>query len=112
MIAVGALGCSFDELKSNTDGSGIAVYILHYKGDKLWDMGDKVYPDVIIKAVEEKIGQGLSERINKRKSLRKSLENLRKEIRNWWSWAIKRKREKEEGSEGWIAWDWASCSSK
>lgn len=51
VIAVGALGCSFDELKSNTDGSGIAVYILHYKGDKLWDMGDKTYPDIVIKAV-------------------------------------------------------------
>jgi predicted RNA-binding protein (TIGR00451 family) len=36
IIAVGALGCSLDELKKNADLSGIAVYILHYKGDKLW----------------------------------------------------------------------------
>ncbi len=44
VIAVGALGCSLDQLKVNADGGGIAAYILHYKGDKLWDMGSKVYP--------------------------------------------------------------------
>lgn len=44
VIGVGAMGCSLDELKKNTDGSGVAVYILHYRGDKLWDMGDKTYP--------------------------------------------------------------------
>ena len=36
MIAIGAMGCSFDELAKNTDGSGVAVYILHFKQDKLW----------------------------------------------------------------------------
>lgn len=55
IIAIGALGCSFDELKDNKDGSGVAAYILHYRGDKLWEMGDKEYPEVVIKAVEEKI---------------------------------------------------------
>ena len=55
VIAVGALGCSLDELKTKTDGNGIAVYILNFKGDKLWDMGSKVYPEVIVKAKEEKI---------------------------------------------------------
>jgi len=49
VVAIGAMGCSLDELKSNSDGSGIAVYILHYRGDKLWEMGNKVYPEVIIK---------------------------------------------------------------
>lgn len=53
VIAVGALGCSLDELKGNNDGSGIAVYILHFKGDKLWDMGSKAYPEVVIKGKEE-----------------------------------------------------------
>ena len=38
------MGCSLDELKKNADGSGVAVYILHYKGDRLWDMGGKQYP--------------------------------------------------------------------
>jgi hypothetical protein len=37
-------------MKNNNDGSGVAVYILHYKGDKLWDMGTKVYPEIIVKA--------------------------------------------------------------
>ena len=50
VIAIGAMGCSLEELKANTDGSGIAVYILHYRGDKLWDLGNKVYPEVIVKA--------------------------------------------------------------
>jgi predicted RNA-binding protein (TIGR00451 family) len=49
VIGVGAMGCSLDELKKNTDGSGVAVYILHYRGDKLWDMGDKTYPEVLLK---------------------------------------------------------------
>lgn len=53
-IGVGAMGCSLDELKKNTDGSGVAVYILHYKGDKLWDMGSKAYPEVILQAKIEK----------------------------------------------------------
>jgi predicted ribosome-associated RNA-binding protein Tma20 len=48
IIAIGAMSCSYDELKKNSDGSGVAVYILHYKGDKLWDMGTKAYPDIII----------------------------------------------------------------
>lgn len=48
VIAVGAMGCSLDELKKNSDGSGVAVYILHYKGDRLWDMGTKQYPEVVI----------------------------------------------------------------
>jgi predicted ribosome-associated RNA-binding protein Tma20 len=52
-VAVGAMGCSFEDLKKNTDGSGIAVYILHFKGDRLWDMGSKQYPEVIIKRKEE-----------------------------------------------------------
>lgn len=55
VVAIGAMGCSFNELKANTDGSGIAAYILNYKGDKLWDLGSKVYPEVIIKSKEEKI---------------------------------------------------------
>ena len=46
VIAVGALGCSFNDLKENKDGSGVAAYILHYKGDRLWDMGSKQYPAV------------------------------------------------------------------
>lgn len=49
------MGCSLDELKTNIDGSGIAVYILHYRGDKLWDLGSKAYPEVIVKAKEPKI---------------------------------------------------------
>jgi len=53
-VAVGAMGCSFDELKKNADGSGVAVYILHYKGDRLWDMGSKQYPEVIVEAPEVK----------------------------------------------------------
>ena len=50
IIAIGAMGCSFDDLKKNTDGSGVAVYILHYKGDRLWDMGSKQYPEIIVEA--------------------------------------------------------------
>jgi hypothetical protein len=57
VIAIGAMGCSLDELKTNTDGSGIAVYILHFKGDKLWDLGTKAYPEVIVKSKEVKIEQ-------------------------------------------------------
>jgi translation initiation factor 2D len=53
-IAVGAMGCSLDELKKSPDGSGIAVYILHYRGDKLWEMGTKVYPEIVVKAKEQK----------------------------------------------------------
>lgn len=49
-VAVGALGCSLEELKKNNDLSGIAVYILTYRGDKLWEMGSKAYPEVIIGA--------------------------------------------------------------
>jgi len=48
VIAIGAMGCSLDELKKNSDGSGVAVFILHYKGDRLWDMGPKQYPEIII----------------------------------------------------------------
>lgn len=55
VIAIGAMGCSLDELKNNPDGSGIAVYILHFRGDKLWDLGTKVYPEVVVKAKEPKI---------------------------------------------------------
>lgn len=50
IIAIGAMGCSFEDLKKNTDGSGVAVYILHYKGDRLWDMGSKQYPEIIVEA--------------------------------------------------------------
>jgi predicted ribosome-associated RNA-binding protein Tma20 len=50
VIAIGALGCSLDELKQNPDGSGIAAYILHFKGDRLWDMGLKQYPEIVVKA--------------------------------------------------------------
>ena len=39
LIAIGALGCSFEELKVNKEGSGVAAYVLHFRGDKLWDMG-------------------------------------------------------------------------
>ena len=48
VIAIGAMGCSLNDLKSNSDGSGVAVYILHYKGDRLWDMGSKQYPEVVM----------------------------------------------------------------
>ena len=48
IIAVGAMGCSLDQLKKNSDGSGVAVFILHYKGDRLWDMGSKQYPEVVM----------------------------------------------------------------
>jgi predicted ribosome-associated RNA-binding protein Tma20 len=50
VIAIGALGCSLEELKENQDGTGIAAYILHFKGDRLWDMGSKLYPEVVVKA--------------------------------------------------------------
>ena len=50
IVAVGAMGCSFDGLKNNTDGGGVAVHILHYKGDRLWDMGSKQYPEIIVEA--------------------------------------------------------------
>ena len=55
VIAIGAMGCSLDEHKTNTDGNGIAVYILHYRGDKLWDLGTKAYPEVVVKAKEVKV---------------------------------------------------------
>jgi predicted RNA-binding protein (TIGR00451 family) len=41
MIAIGAMGCGKKDL---TDTSGVAVYILHYLGDKLWEMGTKTAP--------------------------------------------------------------------
>lgn len=41
MIAIGAMGCGKKDL---TDTSGVAVYILHYLGDKLWEMGPKTSP--------------------------------------------------------------------
>lgn len=31
-----------------SDNSGVAVYILHYLGDKLWDMGTKTIPEVVV----------------------------------------------------------------
>jgi hypothetical protein len=31
------------------------VYILHFRGDKLWDLGNKVYPEVVVKAKDPKI---------------------------------------------------------
>jgi predicted ribosome-associated RNA-binding protein Tma20 len=34
--------------KELVDNSGVAVYILHYYGDKLWEMGSKAYPEVIV----------------------------------------------------------------
>jgi hypothetical protein len=40
-------------LKKNPEGNGIAVFVLHYRGDKLWDLGPKKYPEVILKAKEE-----------------------------------------------------------
>lgn len=54
VIAIGAMGCSLEELKKNNDLSGIAVFILHYRGDKLWEMGPKTYPEAIIKAKVKK----------------------------------------------------------
>jgi len=42
-------------LKQSPDGSGVAAYILHYKGDRLWDMGTKQYPEVVLKAKVAKI---------------------------------------------------------
>jgi len=42
-------------LKQSSDGSGIAAFILHFKGDRLWDMGTKQYPDVVLKAKEAKV---------------------------------------------------------
>jgi predicted ribosome-associated RNA-binding protein Tma20 len=38
---MGAMGVGKKDL---TDTSGVAVYILHYYGDKLWEMGTKSYP--------------------------------------------------------------------
>lgn len=60
IIGVGAMGCSKKQLESSADKSGIAVYILHYKGDKLWDIGPKTLVDVIVqdkskKKVEKKV---------------------------------------------------------
>ncbi len=46
IIAIGAMGCSKKEMTADT--SGVAVYILHYLGDKLWEMGPKTIPEVIV----------------------------------------------------------------
>ena len=35
---------------------GIALYILHTLGDKLWEFGPKSIPEVILKPKEEKLG--------------------------------------------------------
>lgn len=43
-IAIGAMGCSFKEFQDKSDANGVAVYILHYKNDKLWEMGPKTNP--------------------------------------------------------------------
>lgn len=40
------MGCSKKEIAG--DNSGVAVYILHYLGDKLWEMGSKNVPQVIV----------------------------------------------------------------
>lgn len=32
---------------------GVAIHILHYKGDKLWDMGPKTYPEVEVAAQKQ-----------------------------------------------------------
>lgn len=42
LIAIGAMGCNKKDM--GADNSGVAVYILHYLGDKLWDMGNKTIP--------------------------------------------------------------------
>ena len=44
MIAIGAMGCSLEEFEKNGEGNGVAIYILHYKQDKLWDLGPKTSP--------------------------------------------------------------------
>ena len=44
LIGVGATGCSLKELQNNKDNSGVAVYILHYYNDKLWESGPKTKP--------------------------------------------------------------------
>lgn len=38
------MGCSLKELQANKDNSGVAVYILHYFNDKLWESGPKTKP--------------------------------------------------------------------
>lgn len=53
-VAVGAMGCSKAQLDSNPDKNGIAVYILHYRGDKLWEMGPKAAPEVVMSIQAEK----------------------------------------------------------
>jgi translation initiation factor 2D len=62
VIAVGAMGCSLEELKNNPDGSGIAVFILHYRGDRLWDMGSKQYPEPILKIAPPKVEEQAEEK--------------------------------------------------
>lgn len=49
IVAIGAMGCSFEDFKKNTNLEGVAAYILTYRGDKLWDMGNKAYPEAVIK---------------------------------------------------------------
>lgn len=40
------MGCNKKDMAA--DNSGVAVYILHYLGDKLWEMGNKNIPEIII----------------------------------------------------------------
>lgn len=62
-IAIGAMGCSLEELKKNTGLEGVAVFILHFRGDKLWDMGTKAYPEVVVKEKIEKIEAKVEQKI-------------------------------------------------
>lgn len=56
-IAVGAMGCSLKQFEANEDKSGVAIYILHYKGDKLWDIGPKTIVDTIIRSEANKVAE-------------------------------------------------------
>jgi predicted ribosome-associated RNA-binding protein Tma20 len=50
IIAIGAMGCSEQEFAKNAEKNGIAVHILHFKQDKLWELGPKTIPEVIVQA--------------------------------------------------------------
>lgn len=55
VVGIGALACSYEEWEksSQNDKGGIAVYVLHYRNDKLWDLGPKNGVEVMMKAKEK-----------------------------------------------------------
>lgn len=46
-VGVGALAMNLDEVKALDKPEGVAAYLLHYEGDKLWEAGSKTHASAL-----------------------------------------------------------------